>query len=128
MPVPPLTVTLSDGQKVEAMKRFRVKYAEELGKIDQDLTDVLTALAEADFLSQYLGEQPEIVDLRKRKAEIEVLEKRRQYLSKIIERLDQYTPQQKAVSVAPPNTGGGPGGQPPRPGGGAGAGGGIKRY
>ncbi len=108
------------------MKRFRVKYAEELGKIDQDLTDVLTALAEADFLSQYLGEQPEIVDLRKRKAEIEALEKRRQYLSKIIERLDQYTPQQKAVSVAPPNAAGGPGGQPARPAGGAG--GGIKRY
>ncbi len=123
MPVPPLSVTLSDGQKVEAMKRFRVKYAEELGKLDQDLTDVLTALAEADFLSQYLGEQPEIVDLRKRKVEVEALEKRRQYLSKIIERLDQYTPQQKSVSVAPPNMGSGTGAQPARPGGG-----GLKRY
>ncbi|MBA3936128.1 MAG: hypothetical protein H0X38_01575 [Planctomycetes bacterium] len=121
MPVPPLSVTLSDGQKVEAMKRFRVKYAEELGKLDQELTDVLTALAEADFLSQYLGEQPEIVDLRKRKTDVEALEKRRQYLSKIIERLDQYTPQQKSVSVAPPNMG--TGAQPARPGGG-----GLKRY
>ena len=121
MPPEPLTVTLTDGQKVEAMKRFRVKYADELTKVEGDLTDVLTALAEADFLAQYLGEQPEIVELRKRKPDVETLEKRRTYLRKIIERLDQYTPQLKPVIVAPPNAGGSGAAAAQRPGG-------IKRY
>jgi hypothetical protein len=121
MPLEPLTVTLSDGQKVEAMKRFRVKYADELTKVESELTDVLVALAEADFLAQYLGEQPEIVELRKRKPDVENLEKRRSYLRKIIDRLDQYTPQLKPVAVTPPNAAGGAAAAPQRPGG-------IKRY
>jgi hypothetical protein len=122
MPIEPLTVTLTDGQKVEAMKRFRVKYADELTKVEAELTDVLINLAEADFLAQYLGEQPEIIDLRKRKPDVENLEKRRSYLRKIIERLDQYTPQLKPVTVAPPNAAGaGAPAAAQRPGG-------IKRY
>src|SRR2546430_1570630 len=64
MPLQPLSVTLSDGQKVAAMKRFRTRYAEELVKLDAELTEILTSLAEADFLVQYLGEQPELVEMR----------------------------------------------------------------
>lgn len=118
MPLQPLAVQLSEGQKKEAMKRFRHKYAEELTKVEADLTDVLTAIAEADFLAQYLGEQPEIKELKKRQAEIETLQQRRLYLGKIIERLDQYTPAEKPVAVPAPS---GVGGAAPKPGG-------IKRY
>lgn len=111
MPTPPLTITLTDGQKIEALKRFRAKYAEELKQLEVTLTDILTNLAEADFLVGYLGEQPEVVELRARKAEAEKHERRRQYLHMIIERLDQVIPQQPAVTVAAPNAGGGrPGG------------------
>ncbi len=119
MPLQPLTVQLSDGQKKEAMKRFRHKYAEELTKIESDLTDVLTAIAEAEFLAQYLGEQPEIKELKKRQAEVETLQQRRLYLGKIIDRLDQYTPQEKPVAVPVPSGVGGS--VAPKPGG-------IKRY
>jgi F0F1-type ATP synthase alpha subunit len=119
MPLTPLTVTLSDGQKIAAMKRFRQRYADELAKIEAEMTEILTNLAEADFLAQYLGEQAEIQELRARKADIEAKEVRRQRLGKIIERLDQYTPQQKSVSLPPPNQT--PAGGSPKPGG-------IKRY
>jgi hypothetical protein len=122
----PLVVTLSDGQKVEALKRFRHRYMEELGKVEAELTEALTHVAEADFLAQYLGEQPEIVELRKGKEDAERLQKRRIYLKKIIARLDEYTPQQKPVSVPIPSVGTAPGAAGagtavPRPGG-------IKRY
>lgn len=120
MPLHPLVITLSDGQKKEAMKRFRHKYAEELTKIESDLSDVLTAIAEAEFLAQYLGEQPEIKELKKRQAEVETLQQRRLYLGKIIDRLDQYTPQEKPVAVPVPS-GAGLAGGAPKPGG-------IKRY
>ena len=125
MPLPPLNVALSDWQKIEVMKRFRQKYGEEMTKLESDMTDIMTAMAEADFLAQYLGEQPEVADLRKRKAELDTLEKRRQLLGQIIERLDKYTPPVQAVSAPPPNPGarpaptaGGAGKQPP----------GLKRY
>jgi hypothetical protein len=121
MPLQPLTVTLTDGQKAEVMKRFRAKYAEDLTKVESDLTDVLTAIAEADYLVQYLGEQPELKELKKRQAEVDALQQRRVYLGKIIERLDQYTPQLKPVTVAAPA------GSPGNPGGAAKPGG-IKRY
>lgn len=123
MPLQPLTVALTDGQKVEVMKRFRAKYAEDLVKVESDLTDVLTAIAEADFLVQYLGEQPELKELKKRQAEVEALQQRRIYLSKIIERLDQYTPQVKPVVVGAPagSPGSASGGNAVKPGG-------IKRY
>ena len=120
MPLQPLVVHLSEGQQKEAMKRFRHKYAEELTKLEAELTDVLTAIAEADFLAQYLGEQPEIKELKKRQAEVEALQQRRLYLGKIIDRLDQYTPQEKPVAVPVPSGAGTVGGAP-KPGG-------IKRY
>lgn len=121
MPLQPLVVQLSEGQKKEAMKRFRHKYSEELIKIESDLNDVLTAIAEAEFLAQYLGEQPEIKELKKRQAEVETLQQRRLYLGKIIDRLDQYTPQEKAVAVPVPSGVGGTAAGAPKPGG-------IKRY
>ena len=105
MPIQPIVVTLSDGQMMETLKRFRAKYAEELEKLDVELTDILTALAEADFIAQYLGEQPEVKELRAKKAELEVKERRRDYLGKIIDRLDASIPQLPAVSVPVPNSG-----------------------
>jgi hypothetical protein len=119
----PLVVTLSDGQKVEAMKRFRHRYTEELTKVEAELTEALTHVAEADFLAQYLGEQPEIIELRKGKEDAERLQKRRIYLKKIIARLDEYTPQQKPITVPVPSVGTpqGAGSAAARPGG-------IKRY
>ncbi len=114
-----LTVTLSDGQKIEAMKRFRARYAEELTKLDVELTEILTGIAEADFLAQYLGDQPEITEMRKRKEGADKLQKRRTYLIKIIARLDEYIPQQKPVaSVLPTGSAGAAGQQRPT----------IKRY
>ncbi len=126
MPLPPLTVALTDWQKIEVMKRFRLKYGDELTKVESEMQEILTNMAEAEFLGQYLGEQPEVVDLKKRKADLEQLERRRQLLGQIIERLEKYTPPQQAMTVAPPNPGkvapGGSGAarqqQPP----------GIKRY
>ncbi len=106
MPLPPLTVALTDGQKIEVMKRFRLKYGDELTKVETEMQAILTNMAEAEFLGQYLGEQPEVVELKKRKADLEQLERRRQLLGQIIERLDKYTPPQQAVTVAPPNPGG----------------------
>jgi hypothetical protein len=100
-------VILSDGQKLEAMKRLRVVYAEDLNQVEAKLLDALTAAQEAEFLAQYLGEQPEVKALRVKATESEALEKRRQYLGALIERLDQYTPKQPDVkaglgSGAPP--------------------------
>jgi len=118
MPLQPLVIQLSEGQKKEAMKRFRAKYAEELIKVEADLSDVLTAIAEAEYLAQFLGEQPEIKDLKKRQAEIETLQQRRLYLGKIIERLDQVTPQDKPLSAPVPS---GAAGVAPKVGG-------LKRY
>ncbi len=105
MPLQPLSVTLSDGQKIEVLKRFRAKYAEELKAVDSQLSEVLTNMAEAEYLAAFLGEQPEVIDLRKRKADADVMEKRRQYLGKLIDRLDQIIPPQPAVTVAPPGAG-----------------------
>jgi len=107
MPLAPLTVALSAGQQIETLKRFRARYGEELKKIESELTEVLTALAEADFLAPYLGEQPEVIELRARKADAAKLEHRRQYLAMIIERLDQVIPQQPTVAVPVPNAAGG---------------------
>ncbi len=111
MPLQPLNVELSKGQQLEALKRFRTRYGEELAKVEAEMESILTSLAEADYLAQFLGDQPEVVELRKRKAEAELLEKRRQYLGKIIDRLDQVIPPQAAVNVPPPaGAGGGRGG------------------
>jgi len=124
MPLPPLQVTLSDGQKIETLKRFRTAYQEELVKIEAELTDILTSLAEADFIGAYLGDQPEVIDLRGRKAEVEKLERRRQHIGQIMERLVQVIPKQAELHLPPPAAGGGRGG-----GAGGGIGGGnVRRY
>lgn len=118
MPHAPLQVTLSDGQKIEALKRFRAKYQEELTKIEAELTDILTNLAEADFVGAYLGDQPEVTELRARKPEMEKLERRRQHIAMIIDRLDQVIPKQAEVHVPPPGA----------PAAGGGRAGNVRRY
>lgn len=97
MPQPPITVTLSDWQKIEALKRVRERYQDELAKLEAEIGEILTAAAEADFLAQYLGDQPEVKDLRARRPEAEAKEKRRQYLIALIERLDAVIPKQPEV-------------------------------
>jgi hypothetical protein len=99
----PLTVTLTPGQQIEALKRIRERYETELAQVESELTDILTAVAEADFLAQYLGDQPEVKELRARKADAEVKEQRRQYLHKLLERLAQVTPKQPEVKAAIPS-------------------------
>ncbi|MEK7412869.1 MAG: hypothetical protein AAB263_06095 [Planctomycetota bacterium] len=101
----PLTVTLSDGQKLEALKRVRDHYQEELSVVENDLTEILTRCAEADFIAQYLGEQPEIAEMRARKSEAEAKEKRRQYLLKLIDRLSQVIPKQPELKPTLPTGG-----------------------
>jgi hypothetical protein len=97
MPAQPLSVTLSDGQKIDVLKRFRKKYGEELEKIEAQVVEILTALQEADFMVQYVGEQPEVKELRARKSELEAHEARRLYLSKLIDRLDAVIPSQPEI-------------------------------
>jgi hypothetical protein len=97
----PLAVTLSDGQKVEVLKRFRNRYGEKLKEVENELRDILNNLAEADFIAAYLGDQPEVAELRAKKADVEVLERRRQHLLKIIDRLDKYIPNQPISPTAP---------------------------
>lgn len=124
MPLPPLQVTLSDGQKIETLKRFRTTYQEEMAKVETELTDILTSLAEADFIGAYLGDQPEVIELRARKVEVEKLERRRQHIGQIMERLLQIIPKQAELHVPPPAAGGVRGG-----GAGSGIGGGnVRRY
>ncbi|MBN8526670.1 MAG: hypothetical protein J0M02_15155 [Planctomycetes bacterium] len=100
MPQPPLTVALTDWQKIEALKRVRERYQDELTKVEAEITDILTAAAEADFLAQYLGDQPEVKELRARKPDAEAKEKRRQYLIALIERLEAVIPKQPEVKPA----------------------------
>jgi hypothetical protein len=97
-----MNAALSDGQKIAVLKRFRARYADDLKKLESDLQDILIALTEADLLATYLGEQPEIAELRARKAEADTLERRRQHLGKILERLDQVIPAQQPVVTQPP--------------------------
>lgn len=103
MPAQPLAVTLSDGQKIDVLKRFRKKYDDELALLDAQQTEILTALQEADFMTQYVGEQPEVKEMRGRKAELDVIEARRQYLGKLIDRLDAVIPAQPDVHAPVPN-------------------------
>ncbi len=120
MPLAPLTVTLSDGQKIAALKRFRELYQDELTKIEAELTDILTASAEADFLVPYLGEQTEVSKLRERRKEADVLERRRQHVGALIDRLDQVIPKQADAKYSL-------GGAAPKPGA-APAGSGLRKY
>ena len=105
MPQPPLAVTLTDWQKIEALKRARERYQEDLTKVESDLTDILTACAEADFIAQYLGDQPEVKEMRAKKPEAEAKEKRRQYLIALIERLDAVIPKQAEIKAPVPGAG-----------------------
>src|SRR4051812_34285042 len=102
MPLKQLNPALSDGQKVAVLKRFRAKYSDELEQLEVEMQEILTSLAEADFLAQDVGEQPEVLERRAKKSEVDVKEKRRQYLGKILERLDACIPEMKAVTVPPP--------------------------
>ena len=102
----PITVTLTDWQKLESLKRVRERYQEELTKLEADITEVLTACAEADHLAQYLGEQPEVAELRAKRPEAEAKEKRRQYVQKLIERLESIIPKQPDVKAPVPGAGG----------------------
>jgi hypothetical protein len=102
-PLPPLTSTLSNGQKMEVLKRFRHLYADELTKIEAEMQNLLINLAEADYMAAFIGEQPEVVTLRASKSALEDKEKRRQTLGKLLERLDQMIPEQAPVAVAPPS-------------------------
>lgn len=97
MPIQPITVALSAGQKLDVLKRFRKRYGDEMAELEAKITEILTAVAEGEFMAQYVGEQPEVKELRARKAELEALELRRTYLSKLVERLDGVMPAQAAV-------------------------------
>lgn len=110
MPQPPLAVTLSDWQKIEALKRARERYHEELTKLESEITDILSACAEADFIAQYLGDQPEVKEMRAKKPEAEAKEKRRQYVIALIERLDAVIPKQADIKTTLPGAGGKPSG------------------
>jgi predicted DNA-binding antitoxin AbrB/MazE fold protein len=102
MPLPPLDVQLTNGQQIEVLKRFRERYADELEKTESEMKDILLARAEAEFISKYLGDQPEVVELRQRCKELDAKEKRRQYLGMIIDRLDAVLPKQVPVTVPAP--------------------------
>lgn len=102
MPTPPLAVTLSEWQKLEALKRIRERYHDELTAIEAELGDILTASAEADYIGQFLGEQPEVKELRAKRPEAEAKERRRQHLIALIERLDQVMPKQPEAKPSPP--------------------------
>ena len=102
----PISVTLTDWQKLESLKRIRERYSEELAKLEAEITEIMTACAEADHLAQFLGEQPEVAELRVKRPEAEAKEKRRMYLLKLIERLDQVIPKQPDVKVPTPGASG----------------------
>ncbi len=102
MPIEPIKVELTAGEQIEVLKRFRQQYADEVDKITGELEVLLRSHAEADFVIQYLGEQPEVLELRSHGEEIQKLEQRRQHLSAIIDRLDQTIPKQGDVAVQAP--------------------------
>jgi hypothetical protein len=123
MPLQPLTVTLTDGQKLDVLKRFRKLYSDELAQVETQMTEILTAIAEADHLGQFLGDQPEVRALKAKQSELAALEQRRTYLGKLLDRLEAVTPAQADVKVPLPSGGAPPrrgGAMPPPPGGSAG--------
>ncbi len=102
MSIEPLSVALTNGEQLEVLKRFSVSYTEQMETVDAELREKLIANAEADFLAQYIGEQKEVQELRCDPAEIERLEKKRQHISAIIDRLTQVLPAQPDVKVQAP--------------------------
>ncbi len=105
MPLQPLSATLSDGQKTAVLKRFRARYGDELKAVEAEMQEIMTSMAEADYIAQYLGEQPEVVELRARRADLDAKDKRRQYLFKLLERLDQGASPTRPRSASPPPAG-----------------------
>ena len=101
MPLDPIQVTLSGGEQLEVMKRFRNLYADQLEEIEVKLITIKRAAAEYEFVKQYLGEQPEVKKLLERTAEIEGLEKQRNRLGALLERIDSVLPKQAPGADAP---------------------------
>jgi len=89
MPLDPIEVDLSDGQKLEALKRYQRRYQDELEELETDITAIKTGLAEFEFVSKYLGEQPEVKELQKDADRLDKLEQRRSHIGMLLERLDQ---------------------------------------
>jgi hypothetical protein len=102
MALEPLTIELSEGQKTEVLKRFHRSYHAELEKVEGELRQLLTGNAEAEFLAQYIKEQPEVTQLRADPAAIKRLEQRREYLAQLIKVLEHYTPEQKEIKPLAP--------------------------
>lgn len=101
MSLPPLDVQLSDGEKLEVLKRFRRVYGEELEEVESKMRALMTAAREYEFVKQYLGEQPEVKTLLENQAQLESLEKRRQHIGMLVERLDQVIPKGRNQAEAP---------------------------
>ena len=94
MALDPIDIQLSDGQKLEVLKRYRNRYGDALQEVEVEITTIKTQLAEFEFAVQYLGEQPEVQELKDRAGELEKLEQRRQHLGMLVDRLNQVIPQQ----------------------------------
>ena len=99
MSLQPIEVELSNGQKVEVLKRFYKRYKDELTHLEDEIRDIKTALAEHGFMSQYIGEQPEVKELLARQGELEKLETRRAHIGKIMERLEGSIPKGKGADA-----------------------------
>lgn len=102
MPLEPMHITLSDAEKVEVLKRFYNRYKEELETVETSIAEILTAHAQSEFLVQYLGEQPEVLELKGRDEELQKLQKRRAHIGMLIDRLEQVIP--KRGGEAEPTT------------------------
>ena len=94
MALEPIQVELSNGQKLEALKRFYKLYKDELTELEDQIRDIKIAQAERDFLVQYLGEQPEVKKLTESAAGLDKLEARRAHIGKLLERLEGSIPKQ----------------------------------
>jgi predicted DNA-binding antitoxin AbrB/MazE fold protein len=97
MPLQPITVELSNGQKLEVLKRFYKRYQDELTDLEDKIRDIKLALAEFEFVVQYLGEQPEVAELKAKQGEMDKLEARRVHIGKLIDRLEGSIPKQKGA-------------------------------
>lgn len=102
MAIEKMQVELSEGQKLEVLKRFRTDYEKALAEVESELRDLLTRDAEAAFLAQYIKEQPEVKALRADPEVIAKLEQRREYLHQLIKVLAHYTPEQQELHVSAP--------------------------
>ena len=95
----PIEVELSNGQKLDVMKRFISAYREQLADIEAELRTLLTSQQEAEFIKQYIGEQAEVTELLPDPEQLATLQRRREHIGKILERLDQYQPEQPQVQL-----------------------------